>query len=227
MGFDINNTGGYSYEQSIALWKGQNPNLNYITEEQYQEETINNGIIMLGKGYCTSFNSGNDSSHIVNICKNLIPTQTASTHWHRPAHLFLQPIQEEDSIKHHKDLTSLSGDVRFLISLLNILNYDLVSTETVIPPKKINHLYMSKVVPKNEYKVVEINLPKPKGKKIYNRIFTGQGSPKREHWRRGHWRKVVNKQGVTIKRIWIGEQKVGNPELGSIIHDYILKSNQK
>ena len=82
-------------------------------------------------------------------------------------------------------------------------------------------------MPKNEYKLVEIDLPKPRGKKVYKRIFTGQGSPKREHWRRGHWRRVVNKQGVTVKRIWIGEQKVGNKELGTIIHDYVLKSSDK
>ena len=227
MGFDINSDGGYSYEKSLDQWKGQNPNLKYITEEEYQEETIRNGIIMLGEGYCKSFDSVEDSSDIVNICRNLIPTQTASTHWHRSAQLFLRPIQHEDSIKHHKDLTSLSGDARFLISLLNILNYDLVTTESVMPPRKINHIYMNKSVPKNEYKIVEIDLPKPRGKKIYNKIFTGQGSPKRLHWRRGHWRRITDRKGNTVKRTWIEEQKVGNPQLGSIIHDYVLKSRKQ
>ena len=53
-------------------------------------------------------------------------------------------------------------------------------------------------------------------------MFTGQGSPKREHWRRGHWRRVHDRKGNLIKRIWIGEQKVGNAELGMIVHDYEL-----
>ena len=66
-----------------------------------------------------------------------------------------------------------------------------------------------------------------KGKKIYNKIFTGQGSPKRLHWRRGHWRRITDRNGNTVKRTWIEEQKVGNPELGTIIHDYVLKSRKQ
>ena len=96
-----------------------------------------------------------------------------------------------------------------------------------MPPRKINHIYMNKSVPKNEYKIVEIDLPKPRGKKIYNKIFTGQGSPKRLHWRRGHWRRITDRNGNTVKRTWIEEQKVGNPELGTIIHDYVLKSRKQ
>ena len=108
-----------------------------------------------------------------------------------------------------------------------MLNYDLVSTETVVPPKKITHIYLNRSVPKNEYKVVQINLPKPRGKRVYNRMFTGQGSPKREHWRRGHWRRVHDKKGKLIKRIWIGEQRVGDKKLGKIIHDYELVKKEQ
>ena len=53
-------------------------------------------------------------------------------------------------------------------------------------------------------------------------MLTGQGSPTREHGRRGHCRRVHDRKGNLIKRIWIGEQKVGNAELGKIVHDYEL-----
>ena len=115
------------------------------------------------------------------------------------------------------------GDGRFLIALLGLLNYDLVVHETTTPPKKIDHVRFGRVVPKNEYKVVTIQLPKPRGKRIYEQMFTGHGSPKREHWRRGHWRTVRDKSGNFKRRVWIGEMKCGNPALGTIVHDYNLE----
>ena len=40
------------------------------------------------------------------------------------------------------EIRLITGDARFMISLLNILNYDLVTTEDVIPPKKEKlHIY--------------------------------------------------------------------------------------
>jgi len=70
---------------------------------------------------------------------------------------------------------------------------------------------------------VTIQLPKPRGKRIYEQMFTGHGSPKREHWRRGHWRTVRDKSGNFKRRVWIGEMKCGNPALGTIVHDYNLE----
>lgn len=43
-----------------------------------------------------------------------------------------------------------------------------------------------------------------------------QGTPKREHERRGHWR-VYKKSG---KRVWITAQTVGHRSMGTVQHDY-------
>jgi len=220
MGFNINYDCNYNYESFVNTWNRQN-NFSPVnmTEESFYHNCASNGAVMLGIAY-SELHKGDP--FLDQIFRNLIPVQTCSTHWVRSAQNFLSPVHEKESIRHAEDLNRLSGDPRFLISLLNMLNYDLVSTETVVPPKKITHVYLNRSVPKNEYKVVQINLPKPRGKRVYNKMFTGQGSPKREHWRRGHWRRVHDRKGNLIKRIWIGEQKVGNAELGKIVHDYEL-----
>ena len=220
MGFNINYDCNYNYESFVNTWNRQN-NFSPVnmTEESFYHNCASNGAVMLGIAY-SELHKGDP--FLDQIFRNLIPVQTCSTHWVRTAQNFLSPVHEKESIRHAEDLNRLSGDPRFLISLLNMLNYDLVSTETVVPPKKITHVYLNRSVPKNEYKVVQINLPKPRGKRVYNRMFTGQGSPKREHWRRGHWRRVNDRKGKLIKRIWIGEQKVGDKNLGKIVHDYEL-----
>ena len=225
MGFNINYDCNYNYESFVNTWKKQNDfSPVNMTEEAFYYNCASNGAVMLGSTYSEMYKG---DPYLDHIFRNLIPVQTCSTHWVRSAHAFLEPVQEKESIRHAADLNRLGGDPRFLISLLNMLNYDLVSTETVVPPKKITHIYLNRSVPKNEYKVVQINLPKPRGKRVYNRMFTGQGSPKREHWRRGHWRRVHDKKGTLIKRIWIGEQRVGDKKLGKIIHDYELVKKEQ
>jgi hypothetical protein len=150
--------------------------------------------------------------------------QSAAIHWMVPQQKFAEGwTPKEMSELKAMSLTSQAGDGRFLIALLGLLNYDLVVHETTTPPKKIDHVRFGRVVPKNEYKVVTIQLPKPRGKRIYEQMFTGHGSPKKEHWRRGHWRTLKDKFGRVKKRVWISEMKVGNPELGTIVHDYRLE----
>ena len=94
-----------------------------------------------------------------------------------------------------------------------------------MPPKKITHMSFGRSTPKNEYKLLEITLPKTKGKRVYEKIFSGQGSPKKEHWRRGHWRVLKTKNGKFKNRVWIDQMKCGNAKLGTIIKDYNLKEN--
>lgn len=152
--------------------------------------------------------------------------QGAAMHWLVPQQDFAQGwTHKEMANLKVASLTSQSGDGRFLIALLGLLNYDLIVHETATPPKHIDHKRFGRVVPKNEYKVVEIKLPKPRGKRIYEQMFTGQGSPKKEHWRRGHWRKLKDRFGRIKKWVWIGEMKVGNPALGTIVHDYYLQGS--
>jgi len=75
-------------------------------------------------------------------------------------------------------------------------------------------------------RVIEIDIPKPDGVIVPARLFKGTGSPKRQHTRRGHWSTYHYRDGTT-KRKWIGEQLVGNRELGIIEHDYVVKKEQE
>ena len=111
------------------------------------------------------------------------------------------------------------GDVRFLISLLGMLNYDQVIHLTPETPKKVSHMRFGRKLPENEYKVVTIQLPKPQGVRVYEKEFTGHGTPKRQHWVRGHWRKYKGR----AERTWIAPHIRGNSELGTIVHDYKLE----
>ena len=114
------------------------------------------------------------------------------------------------------------GDGRFLIALLGLLNYDLIVQETHQTPQHIEYTRWGRRVPKNEHKIVTINLPKPRGKASMTDVFWS-GNAKEEHWRRGHWRTYRDAKGNVLRRVWIEEMKVGNPELGTIVHDYRLE----
>jgi len=164
-----------------------------------------------------------DKYYLDLIRQRITTIQTASMHWMITQEKFDRGWDNHEMSKFMEiSYNVMEGDGRFMIALLGLLNYDLIATEEVTPPKKIDHIAFGRKVPKNEYKVVTINLPKPRGKRVYSRMFTGQGSPKREHWRRGHWRVVKSRQGKIIRRVWIEQQKVGNAELGKIVHDYEL-----
>ena len=89
-------------------------------------------------------------------------------------------------------------------------------------PKKVSTIRWGRRVPKNEVKVVEIELPK-RGVNVHSQLFTGHGSPKRQHGRRGHLDVTKIDQAGLSKRFWIEPKVVGNPELGIINHEYVLQ----
>ena len=121
--------------------------------------------------------------------------------------------------------TMMSGDMRLLFTMLGLLNYPQHIYEVEKKGPEMVARKWSRPVPKNEVKVIEINLPKPEGTKQYEKFFKGHGSPKRQHLRRGHWRIMHLKNGSTVRK-WIEAQVVGNPELGVIEHDYnLVKKN--
>jgi hypothetical protein len=152
--------------------------------------------------------------------------QTAAMHWSIPAQKFKmgwEPNEMAELVKRNFSADQGKygmGDVRFLIALLSTLNYDQVIHLNTTPPKKIDHIRFGRVVPKNEYKVVTIQLPKPRGVKVYEQMFTGHGTPKREHWVRGHHRRIKGRSEPT----WIPPHIRGNSDLGTIIHDYKLEA---
>ena len=159
--------------------------------------------------------------------------QTAPMHWLVDEGKFRQGWNEQEMAglmenflpANHKSIESESaygtqGDVRFLIALLGMLNYDQVIHLTPEKPQKITHMRFGRKLPENEYKIVSIQLPKPRGVRIYEQKFTGHGTPKRQHWVRGHWRKIKGR----ADRTWIAPHIRGNSELGTIVHDYKLES---
>ena len=116
----------------------------------------------------------------------------------------------------------IDGDIRFLTAVFALLNYPRYVRAMLPAPKKINAIRWGRRVPKNEIKVVEIELPK-RGVNVHSQLFTGHGTPKRQHARRGHPRRYKDRSGRIIKEIWIEPKVVGNPELGIINHEYVLQ----
>jgi hypothetical protein len=113
-------------------------------------------------------------------------------------------------------------DLRFVIAVLGLLNYqreverdiEIVDNDDIEKPLMLQE-------PINEVKVVEINLPKDEGVKLYGKIFKQCITRQRKHLRRGHWRTIHYKSGL-IKRKWVEPYWAGDAKLGTIIHDYHL-----
>ena len=134
-------------------------------------------------------------------------------------------ISEQDTFDIFYDV--VRGQARFLVAALSMFNFDHViykkrNRETT----KVEHIVKGKRVPFNEYSLMTVELPKPRGVKRYEREFSGHGSPKCEHWRCGHWRRFRDRFGNVTRRVWIKAQKLGNKELGTKITDYKLDKAQ-
>lgn len=151
--------------------------------------------------------------------------QGSAMHWLIPESKFQQGwTSEEMSALTKYTMDSVSTDVQILISTLAILNYEHIVMQKKNPSEdKIKHVAYGRRVPANEYSLLEIDLPKPRGKLFYEREFTGHGSPKRWHMRRGHWRRYRDAKGNITKRVWIDQCEAGSKELGSKVNDYNLQ----
>lgn len=109
-----------------------------------------------------------------------------------------------------------NGDGRFLFTLLSVLNSsERIHSNTVLSSQQLDYTKKTKRVPKSEYKMLDISLPHITNTSVPNP--NADGSPKRYHQRRGHWRRLPNGQ-----RVWIKDKWVGNQKLGTIYHDYNL-----
>ena len=114
------------------------------------------------------------------------------------------------------------GDARFLMTLMALINYPNILIERDQPEVQ-QRMIAGRRVPRNEMRVIELDLPKPRGVTRYQRMFKGMGTPKRQHVRRGHVRTIKHKDGTETTR-WIPEMVVGDPSLGRIDHQYDLKT---
>ena len=113
-----------------------------------------------------------------------------------------------------------------MIATLGLINYTHTIIERDTESTEARRIAWGRPVPRNELRTVELDLPKPRGTTQYEKIFSGCGRKKRRHYRRGHWRRKVHKNGLVTKR-WIAEQWVGDASLGTILHDYDLKGKTK
>jgi len=128
-----------------------------------------------------------------------------------------QQYQIKENFGHGMD-----GDLRFLVAVFALLNYPRYVSTILPAPKKVSTVRWGRRVPRNEIKIVEIDLPK-KGVNVYGQLFTGHGSPKRQHGRRGHPRRYRDRTGKVIREIWVEPSIVGDPDLGIINHEYVLQ----
>ena len=133
--------------------------------------------------------------------------------------------QAEDFVSDLQDKSASGwrGDIRMLWAVLAMVNYPQYIIERKYDTSVTKRIAWGRRVPRNELRVLEIDLPKPKGVTRYERMFKGGGGKKRRHVRRGHWRHYKHKDGTVTKR-WIAERWVGDASLGTITHDYELKS---
>lgn len=122
------------------------------------------------------------------------------------------------------NINAMIGDLRFLVTVFAFLNYDHVIYEDSGKPK-IKHIRHGRRVPENEFRTVSIDLPK---RCVVARrgILTGTGTPKRQHWRRGHQRVYRDAKGNETKRVWIEPMLVGDAANGTIEHDYELRGKK-
>tara|TARA_R100000353_G_scaffold155257_1_gene114077 strand:- start:210 stop:1421 length:1212 start_codon:yes stop_codon:yes gene_type:complete len=181
----------------------------------------------IGKDYCERYQSSQDlkalKDLITPVGHPMAPCNTKKEFLDNPT--VKDPYKiDADAAKHCAKMHT--GDYTLLMNILGFINYDLIVTSKDSPARTGRVNFANRTIPKKQYKVLSIELPKPRGKVVYERMFTGHGAPKCEHWRRGHWRRVKNKDGVISHRVWINAMKVGDPALGSIIHDYDLQAKK-
>ena len=172
-----------------------------------------------------NYNKSHEFNCLKEICYRLSIAQSASMHWSVPSWKFKEGYTTEEIQAHESNLVhSTEGDTRFLISLFSLLNQSLHTQEVVKPDDKIIHTKLGKRVPRNEYKVLDIDLSANKVRKVYKTRFQGKGNPKRQHTRRGHYRRLRDIDGTIKRKIWIKSCIAGNADLGIIEKDYNLKS---
>jgi len=149
--------------------------------------------------------------------------QSASIDWLIPRKsLTDRHYDAEDHIAVAKRLSPATGDIRFLICLLHILNYDWVIRTPRIMTGKSGIRY-GKRTKFNSHIVLEIDLPKKNGVTITPDEFLEEvQGMRRLHDVRGHFRKLHDG-----RRVWVKSHKRGNKELGTITKDYVLTNKSK
>ena len=108
-------------------------------------------------------------------------------------------------------------DLRILAWALSDFNYNWIFKKPATKPTRRNRSkpFRQATI---ETRTLEIELPKPRGKEMDEHQF-GDGTPRKWHKVRGHWRKYKK----TGYRVWIVNYERGDKKLGEVHKDYKLK----
>jgi hypothetical protein len=149
----------------------------------------------------------------------------------------IDPVRNElqKSKADYSSLLGSMGDIRFLVSLLNIWNYPRYVTQEVRESKGKRTIIRGETIPTDEHVVLRVNLPKDEGVKLYRTDGNGQGgngTPKKYHEVEAHTRvypTLYNDDG-SVKRkgfsVRVKEHGRGNERLGTITKEYKLMGKE-
>ena len=219
-GFYMSNEDVLDAEAFVKRRNSRNMTGHEFTPEDFRGQQITLGSAFLSQQYIKLFDSQKHAMTLVEL------SQRFALGTHQIGECFVPDVTvSTDTARMNQivqgSLSMFSGDARLLLTLLALVNYPHHVFERKLDAGSPKIAY-GRRVPRNEVRVLEIDLPKPRGVKKYERMFTdGKGSPRRQHVRRGHWRTYHHKDGRVTRR-WIKEQIVGNASVGIIDHEYEL-----
>lgn len=201
---------------------------NDVTATMVESMMMEQGPVLLGNPY-TNHWGGKRRRPMTDIFSRIGMTLGTFTSLQLKYDAASVPQGKDQTEVHNNSQTSAmlswTGDIRYLMAVLALVNYPHTIVERDQIDTKLRSMAWGQRVPRNEVRLLDIDLPKPRGTTRYEKMFKGGGSPKRRHVRRGHWRRLKRRDG-TFSVKWIEEQWVGNADLGTIIHDYNLKSKE-
>jgi len=203
-----------------------------IRHNNTQGDFIYGTHTLIGKGYNKSAchrvaSQGNFAS----ICSKFTYGHSYMWSWATPEKDLKSGKFDTDDQFHRQGIELsyqfIQGQAKFLIAALAMFNFDhIVYKKKTKGTTKVQYISRGQRIPFNEYSLMTIELPKPRGVQKYEREFTGHGSPKCEHWRCGHWRRYRDRFGNVTKRTWIKAKKVGNKAYGTKQTEYKLNKAQ-
>ena len=179
-----------------------NPDTTSQTEAQKKFEFFNS----LSKHFCP-FQSEYSPLVFESLLRTALKNYTAET----------AKLKVWNALKH-----STTGDIRFIISLLAMINYNWIAKGEPVRSHR-QSIAFGKRKAHSEYYKLAIALPKDHA--VIRETARGTGSPKRQHEVRGHFR-VIRRTGKPDRRTWIKPHRRGDPKLGVITKDYVLVDNK-
>jgi hypothetical protein len=221
----------YFHYYSERFAKGVEQRAEELSEIMKSESFVYGRDSLMGRGYnksiCHRVASQGD---FASICSKLWHGNSYAWDWSVPEKDIEDKVKSSDKVEQdgfNLAYEFFNGEIKFLIAALAMFNFDhIIYKKKSRGTTKLQHISRGQRIPFNEYSLMTIELPKPRGVKKYEREFTGHGSPKCEHWRCGHWRRYRDRFGNVTKRTWIKAKKVGNKAYGTKQTEYKLNKAQ-